>query len=264
MESAQLAVVTGASSGIGLELARLFAADGYDLVVVADEPAIEDTAKELADAGGQVEPVQVDLRDAGAVQHVYDVVRDGGARVPAAIALNAGIGRAGRFVDGDLQADLDIVDVNVRSTVHLAKLVLSDMAKHDNGRALFTSSIVAMMPGSYQTMYNASKSFIQSFAEGLHDEFRGTGVSVTALMPGPTDTAFFRRASMEDTPLARLPFKDDPAKTARQGYRAMMRGEQKVVASSLTSKLMGAVSTVLPDSLKATANRLIATPFGDK
>jgi short-subunit dehydrogenase len=264
MDSGQLAVVTGASSGIGLELARLFATDGYDLVIVADEAAIEDTAKELADAGGHVEPVQVDLRDAGAVQHVYDVVSDGGARVPAAIALNAGIGRAGRFIDGDLQADLDIVDVNVRSTVYLAKLVLSDMAKHDNGRVLFTSSIVSMMPGSYQTMYNASKSFIQSFAEGLHDEFRGTGVSVTALMPGPTDTAFFRRAGMEDTPLARLPFKDDPAKTARQGYQAMMRGEQKVVASSLTSKLMGAVSTVLPDSLKATANRLIATPFGDK
>jgi uncharacterized protein len=264
MGSAQLAVVTGASSGIGLELARLFAADGYDLVVVADERAIEDTAKELTDAGGHVESVQVDLRDNGAVQHVYDVVSDGGARVPAAIALNAGIGRSGRFIDGDVQADLDIIDVNVRSTVHLAKLVLSDMAKHDNGRALFTSSIVAMMPGSYQTMYNASKSFIQSFAEGLHDEFRGTGVSVTALMPGPTDTAFFRRAAMEDTPLGRLPFKDDPAKTARQGYQAMMRGEQKVVASSLTSKLMGAVSTVLPDSLKATANRLIATPFGDK
>jgi short-subunit dehydrogenase len=264
MGSGQLAVVTGASSGIGLELARLFAADGYDLVVVADDAAIEDTAKELAHAGVHVEPVRVDLRDAGAVQDVYDVVTDGGARVPAAIALNAGIGRAGRFVDGDLQADLDIVDVNVRSTVHLAKLVLSDMAKRDSGRALFTSSIVAMMPGSYQTMYNASKSFIQSFAEGLHNEFLGTGVSVTALMPGPTDTAFFRRAAMEDTPLGRLPFKDDPAKTARQGYDAMMGGKQKVVASSLTSKLMGAVSTVLPDSVKATANRLIATPFGDR
>ena len=264
MESAHLAVVTGASSGIGLELARLFAGDGYDLVVVADEAAIHDVARELADAGGHIEPVRVDLRDDDAVQHVYDIVSDGGARVPAAIAFNVGIGRAGRFVDGDLQADLDIVDVNVRSTVHLAKLVLRDMAKHNDGRALFTSSIVAMMPGSYQTMYNASKAFIQSFAEALHDEFRGTGVSVTALMPGPTDTAFFHRAAMEDTPLARLPFKDDPARTARQGYDAMMRGEQKVVASSLTSKLMGAVSTVLPDSLKAMANRLIATPFGDQ
>jgi short-subunit dehydrogenase len=197
MESAHLAVVTGASSGIGLELARLFAGDGYDMVVVADEAAIHDVAKELADAGGHIEPVRVDLRDDDAVQHVYDIVSDGGARVPAAIAFNVGIGRAGRFVDGDLQADLDIV-------------------------------------------------------------------SVTALMPGPTDTAFFHRAAMEDTPLARLPFKDDPARTARQGYDAMMRGEQKVVASSLTSKLMGAVSTVLPDSLKAMANRLIATPFGDQ
>jgi uncharacterized protein len=148
--------------------------------------------------------------------------------------------------------------------VHLAKLVLSDMATRDSGRVLFTSSIVAMMPGSYQTMYNASKSFIQSFAEGLHNEFLGTGVSVTALMPGPTDTAFFRRAAMVDTPLGRLPFKDDPAKTARQGYDAMMCGKQKVVASSLSSKLMGAVSTVLPDSVKATANRLIVTPFGDR
>jgi short-subunit dehydrogenase len=192
MESAHLAVVTGPSSGIGLELTRLFAGDGYDMVVVADEAAIHDVARELADAGGHIEPVRVDLRDDDAVQHVYDIVSDGGARVPAAIAFNVGIGRAGRFVDGDLQADLDIV-------------------------------------------------------------------SVTALMPGPTDTAFFHRAAMKDTPLARLHFKDDRARTARQGYDAMMRGEQKVVASSLTSKLMGAVSTVLPDSLKAMANRLIAT-----
>jgi uncharacterized protein len=264
MGSAPLAVVTGASSGIGLELARLFAADGYDLVVVADEAAIHDVARELADAGVNVDPVGVDLRDDGAVQHVYDVVSDGGARVPAAIAFNVGIGRAGRFVDGDLQADLDIVDVNVRSTVHLAKLVLRDMAEHDDGRALFTSSIVARMPGSYQTMYNASKAFIQSFAEALHDEFRGTGVSVTALMPGPTDTAFFHRAAMEDTPLARLPFKDDPAKTAKQGYDAMKRGEAKVVASSLTSKVTGAVLRVLPDSLKAIGNRVLVRPFSDR
>lgn len=256
-------MVTGASSGIGLELARLFAADGYDLVVVADEAEIHHTATELARAGRHVEAVQEDVRDDGAVQHIYDVVSDGGARVPAAIAFNVGIGRAGRFIDGDVQDDLDIIDVNVRSTVHLAKLVLRDMAEHDNGQALFTSSIVAMMPGSYQTMYNASKAFIQSFAEALHDEFRGTGVSVTSLMPGPTDTAFFRRAAMQDTPLARLPFKDDPAATARQGYSAMKRGDRKVVASSLTSKLTGVMLRVLPDSLKALGNRLIAAPFGD-
>lgn len=260
MASRQLAVVTGASSGIGLELARLFAADGFDLVVVADEPQIDDVARDLGVAV-QVQPVRADLREVDAVERVYGAL---GGRVPAAIAFNAGIGRAGPFVDGDLQTDLDIIAVNVRSTVHLAKLILRDMATQDSGRALFTSSIVATMPGSYQTMYNASKSFIQSFAEALHDEFRGTGVSVTVLMPGPTDTEFFRRASMEHTLLGKLPFKDDPAATAKQGYDAMMRGEQKVVASSCLSKLTAAVFHVLPDSAKAVANRLLMTPIGDR
>jgi uncharacterized protein len=259
----QLAVVTGASSGIGLELARLFAADGYDLVIVADEPRIDVAARELGAAGSDVMPVRVDLREPGAADEVYRAVSSTG-RVPAAAAFNAGIGRAGRFVEADLKEDLDIVDVNVRSTVHLAKLVLRDMAARDVGRALFTSSVVAVMPGSHQTMYNASKAFIQSFAEGLHDEFRGTGVSVTALMPGATDTDFFRRAGMEDTLLARLPFKDDPAKTARQGYDAMMRGEQKIVASSCISKVTGAMFGVLPDSVKAVANRILLTPLDDR
>jgi uncharacterized protein len=259
MTARQLAVVTGASSGIGLELARLFAADGHDLVAVADEPQINDVAEVLARAGVRVEPVQVDLRDDDAVERVYGAIA---GRVPAAVAFNAGIGRAGRFVDGELQADLDIIDVNVRSTVTLAKLVLRDMAERNAGRALFTSSIVAMMPGSHQTVYNASKSFIQSFAEGLHDEFRGTGVSVTALMPGATDTEFFRRAGMRDTLLARMPCKDDPAETAKKGYDAMMRGEQKIIASSLTSKLTGTVFQVLPDSAKAIINRVLTTPLG--
>jgi uncharacterized protein len=263
MTHAELAVVTGASSGIGLELARLFAAEGYDLVVVADEPEIFVAAEELASSGVDVEPAQLDLRGAEDIQSLYDVISDGG-RVPDAAVFNAGIGRAGRFVDGDIQRDLDIVDVNVRSTVQLAKLVLRDMADRDRGRVLFTSSLVAMMPGSHQTMYNASKSFIQSFSEGLHDEFRGTGVSVTALMPGPSDTAFFRRAEMVDTPLGRMPFKDDPAKTAKQGYDAMMRGDQNIVASSVSSKLMGVAGRALPDSVKAVANRLIVTPFGNR
>jgi short-subunit dehydrogenase len=263
MTRGQLAVVTGGSSGIGLELARLFVADGYDLIVVADEPQIDDVALDLSASRVTVVPLQADLRHPDEVERIHAVIGDDG-RTPAAVAFNAGIGRAGRFVDGDLEDDLDIVDVNVRSTVQLAKLVLRDMARVDAGRALFTSSIVAMMPGSYQTMYNASKSFIQSFAEGLHDEFRGTGVSVTALMPGPTDTEFFRRAAMRDTVLGRMPFKDDPAATAKQGYDALMRGDQKVIASSLTSKLTGAAAHVLPDSVKALANRLIVTPFGDR
>lgn len=253
----QLAMVTGASSGIGLELARLFAQDGYDLAVAADEAEIFEVASELESNGVRVRAVHADLRHPAEVDEFYRVATEDGARPPDAAALNAGTGRAGPFVDGDMDADLAIIDLNVRSTVRLAKRVLSDMAARDAGRVLFTSSLVAMMPGSHQTMYNASKSFIQSFAEGLHDEFRGTGVSVTALMPGPTDTEFFRRASMLDTPLGRFPFKDDPAKTAQQGYAALMRGERKVVASSPLSKLMGLGTRFLPDSVKAFSNRLI-------
>jgi len=133
---------------------------------------------------------------------------------------------------------LGIVDLNVRSTVQLAKLVLVDMARQGSGKVLFTSSIVAGMPGWNQSMYNASKSFVRSFAEALHDEMRATGVTVTSLMPGPTATNFFWRAGMSDTLLARMP-KDDPARVARQGYDALMSGDRKVLAASLFSKAMG-------------------------
>jgi uncharacterized protein len=249
-----LALVTGASSGIGFELAKLFADDGYDLVIAAEDDAIHASADKLATAGIEVTPVQVDLRKPEDVQRLYRSV-DG--RPLAAAALNAGVGRAGPFVDGDLDADLSIVDLNVRSTVHLAKLVLTDMAASGTGKVLFTSSIASTMPGSLQTVYNASKSFIQSFAEALHDELRDTRVTVTSLMPGPTETNFFRRANMLDTVVGRMP-KDDPAAVAKQGYDALMTGDRKVVAESALSKTMGLANRVLPDSVKAVASRIIS------
>jgi short-subunit dehydrogenase len=202
----------------------------------------------------------VDLRKPENVEKLYRDATSMGRPLDAA-ALNAGAGRGGKFVDGDLEADLNIVDLNVRSTVHLAKLVLTDMAERGTGKVLLTSSIVAMMPGSFQTMYNASKSFIQSFAEALHDEMRDTDVTVTALMPGPTDTDFFRRADMLDTAVGKMPFKDDPAKVAQQGFDALMRGDRKVVAESTSTKLIGIVSRFLPDSVRAAANRLISMPI---
>jgi short-subunit dehydrogenase len=260
-EARELALVTGASSGIGFELAKLLAENDHDLVVVADGPGIHTAAAQLATTGARVRPLQVDLRKPRDVERLYRHVSE--QRQPLKVAaLNAGTGRAGRFLDGDLQDDLDIVELNVRSTVHLAKLVLRGMVDQGTGGVLFTSSIVAMMPGSYQSVYNASKSFVQSFAEALHDELRDTDVTVTALMPGPTDTNFFRRSAMLDTVLGRLPGKDDPAEVARQGFDALMRGRRKVVAESATSKLIGVAGRVLPDSVKATANRLIARPVG--
>jgi uncharacterized protein len=260
MAARGLALVTGASSGIGFELSKLFADDGYDLVIAAEDDGIHASADKLATAGIEVTPVQVNLRKPEDVERLYRSV-DG--RPLAAAALNAGVGRAGPFVDGDLDTDLTIVDLNVRSTVHLAKLVLTDMAGSGTGKVLFTSSIASTMPGSLQTVYNASKSFIQSFAEALHDELRDTGVTVTSLMPGPTETNFFRRANMLDTVVGRMP-KDDPAAVAKRGYNALMKGDRKVVAESALSKAMGLANRVLPDSVKAITSRIISRPAGGK
>jgi uncharacterized protein len=251
-----LALVTGASSGIGLELAKLFARDGYDLIVAAEDDAIHATAGQLAADGAHARAVQVDLRKPDDVERLYRTATEEGHRIDAA-ALNAGAGGAGPFIDRDLDDDLYIIDLNVRSTTHLAKLVLRDMAKRGDGKLLFTSSVASTMPGSLQTVYNASKSYIQSFAEALQDELRDTDVTVTSLMPGPTETNFFRRAGMLDTLVGRMP-KDDAGKVAKQGYEALMRGDRKVVAASPLSKAMGLMNRVLPDSAKAVTSRLIS------
>ncbi|MCV7283076.1 SDR family NAD(P)-dependent oxidoreductase [Mycolicibacterium flavescens] len=251
-----LALVTGASSGIGFELAKLFADDGYDLVVAADDDAIHACAEKLRASGGEVRAEQVDLRKPDDVDRLYRSVTENGRRLDAA-ALNAGTGGGGRFVDRGLEEDLNTIDLNIRGTTHLAKFVLQDMVSANSGKVLFTSSLVATMPGSHQTVYNASKSFVQSFAEALQDELRDTDVTITVLMPGATETNFFRRVGMPDTLVGRIP-KDDPGKVAKQGYDALMRGEKKVVASSPLSKGMGLMNKFLPDSVKAASNRLIS------
>lgn len=251
-----LALVTGASSGIGFELAKLFADDGYDLIVAADDGGIHASAEKLAASGRDVRAMQVDLRKENEVDRLYGSATGNGRRLDA-VALNAGTGGGGRFVDRGLEEDLNIIDLNVRGTTQLAKLVLADMVSANAGKLLFTSSIVAMMPGSYQTVYNASKSFVQSLVEALQDELRDTDVTITSLMPGPTDTNFFRRVGMLDTLVGRMP-KDDPGKVAKQGYDALMQGKKKVVASSPLSKGMGLMNRFLPDSVKAAANRMIS------
>lgn len=260
MSEAHLALVTGASSGIGLELARQFASNGYDLVVAAEDDAIHDVPDRLSEFGVAIQAVQVDLRTADGVEHLFNSVVEGGRELACA-ALNAGVGRGDMFLKSELADDLSIIDLNVRSTVHLSKLVLRDMANRNRGRVLLTSSVASMMPGSYQTVYNASKSFIQSFTKALQDELRNSPITVTALLPGPTDTDFFQRAKLMDAPIGRLP-KDDPAKVAQQGYAALMRGDRQVVASSVSSKLMGAALRVLPDPIKAAGSRLISAPQG--
>jgi len=253
-----LAVVTGASSGIGYELAKQFATNGFDLVVCAEDDAIVTAAGEIEGFGARTEAVQADLTTAAGVEQLYGRIN---GRPVAAIALNAGIGMGGAFAtDTDLEQELAIVDLNCRSTVHLAKLVGSDMVARNEGRMLFTSSIASTMPGSFQAVYNASKSFVQAFALALREELKDTNVTVTSLMPGPTETEFFERADMLDTKVGASDSKDDPADVAKDGFEALMAGNERVVSHSLSTKMQGRASRFMPDKAKAVMHRRMAEP----
>ncbi|MDD7964883.1 SDR family NAD(P)-dependent oxidoreductase [Actinomycetospora lemnae] len=249
-----LALVTGASRGIGLELAHQFARHGHDLVVNAEDTAIDDAAKALREHGVEVLAVQADLGTEAGVAQLAGAV----PRPLDAAALNAGVGLGGTFLDSPVAEQLRLVDVDVRGVVHLAHLVLSDMRARGRGKLLLTSSIASTMPGPGQPVYNAAKSFVQSLAEALADELRGTGVTVTSLMPGPTNTDFFRRAGLEGTLIARSAV-DDPAKVAAQGYAALEKGRTTVVGGSPMVKAQALVNGLLPDQVKAAAHRVFTT-----
>ncbi|MEU6485774.1 SDR family NAD(P)-dependent oxidoreductase [Streptomyces sp. NPDC046887] len=253
-----LAVVTGASSGIGRELAKQFAGNGFDLVVCAEDAELDGAAAELRALGAQVTAVRADLAVYDGVERLYAAI--GATHRPvAAAALNAGVGQGGAFLDQELADAARVIDLNITSTVHLARRLLPDMVDADEGRVLITSSIASTMPGSFQAVYNASKSFLQSFAQALQDELKDTGVTVTSLMPGPTETEFFHRAGMDDTPVGKQQ-KDDAAQVAKEGFEALMRGRDKVVAGSVKTKAQGLAAKVLPDRLKAAGHRRMAEP----
>jgi short-subunit dehydrogenase len=255
----KLAVVTGASSGIGFELAKVFAEEDFDLIVTAEDEELKSACGELSQIGRGVDSVRVDLSRPEGVEELYEKITADGRPIDV-LCLNAGIGAGGEFArETDLAKELRLIDLNVRSTVHLCKLVLADMVARDSGRILFTSSIASTMPGAFQAVYNASKSFVQSFAEAIRNELKETGVTITALMPGPTDTEFFERAEMEDTKIG-AGKKDDPAEVARQGFEALMNGKEKVVAGSLMNKVQAAAGAVIPDKVKAEMHRKMAEP----
>jgi short-subunit dehydrogenase len=252
------AVITGASSGIGFELAKIFAENGFDLLINAEDD-LSDAQRSLANEESQIEAVRADLSKPKGVEKLYEHIQKAGRPVDA-IALNAGIGEGGDFTrDTSLEQELELIDLNVRSTVHLSKLVLRDMVQRGEGRILFTSSIASTMPGTFQAVYNASKSFVQSFALAIRRELKDTGVTVTSLMPGPTETEFFERAHMQDTRVGSAD-KDDPAEVARQGFDALMKGKERVVAGSLANRLMAYGGRFVPDRAKAEAHRLMAEP----
>ena len=245
LEPMGLAVVTGASTGIGFSLAQDLVRRAFDVVMCAEDQAIHDRAGKLAQSGRVVVPVQADLSEASGVQDLYDEVQRQGRAVDV-LALNAGIGVNGRFDETALEDDLRLVDLNVRSTVHLAKLVGRDMVREGRGRILVTSSIAAVAPGPFHATYAASKAFVHSFAEAIRVELKDTGVTVTSLMPGPTDTDFFRRADMEDTKVGSGP-KDDPDQVAEEGLDALFAGRDSVVAGALRNRVQAEAGTHLPD-----------------
>jgi len=254
-----LAVVTGASSGIGLELAKQFAQNGYDLLIVAEDAGIYEAAETLRRLPSAVSEVQIDLATDDGVEKFYQRIQSEGRPVDA-IALNAGVGAGGDFVrDLSLEANLEVIDLNVRSTVHLAKLVLPEMVSRRQGRVLFTSSIASTMPGSFNAVYNASKAFIQSFSQAIREELKDSGVTVTALMPGPTDTNFFHRANMDDTKVG-TGEKDNPEEVARAGFEALLAGKDHVVAGSLKNTVQATLAHVLPDTVTAAMHTKEARP----
>lgn len=255
-----LALVTGASSGIGRALAEELADRGHDLIVVAEDERIRQGAEELRARGVDVQSIEADLATPEGVEQVWREIAASG-RPLELVALNAGVAVGGAFAGGTaLEDELRLVDLNVRSVVHLAKRVIAQMTARGHGRMLITSSIAATAPGPFQAVYNASKSFVQSFALGLREEARGTGVTVTALMPGPTDTEIFARGGLLDTRLGASSHKDDPAEVAHQGLEATFAGRDRVVAASLRVRAQAILSRALPDAVKARLMRRETEP----
>ncbi|WP_375509508.1 SDR family NAD(P)-dependent oxidoreductase [uncultured Nostoc sp.] len=257
-----LAVVTGASSGIGYELAKQFAQNGFDLLITSTGSSINEAAVAFKELGAQVETVQADLATYDGVEMLYDRIKAIGQPVDA-IAINAGVGVGGEFTKTDLHEELNLIELNVASTVHLAKRVVKDMVDRKKGRILFTSSIVSQMPSPFQAVYAASKAFVHSFSEAIRNELKDTGVTVTALMPGATETNFFHRAGLDDTKVG-SDKKDDPAEVAKQGFEALMAGKDSVLAESLKTKIEGTISQLLPDTVTAEMNRKLNEPGSAK
>ena len=255
----KLAVITGASVGIGFELARVFAKNGFDLIINSSSERLRESADELRRLGAEVTEVVADLSTREGVDQLYARMR-ASERAIDSVVLNAGVGVGGAFTDTSFEEELTVMNLNVVNTVYLAKLVLKDMVARNDGRILITSSIAGEMPGPYYAVYAASKAFLQSFSEALHYELKDLGhrVTVTALQPGATETEFFERADMLDTKVGESK-KADPAKVAQDGFDALMAGKDHVV-SGLLNKIQVAGGKLMSEQQGAANHGAQAKP----
>ncbi len=249
------AIVTGASTGIGYELAKCCAEDGFDLIVAADESAIEKAADDFSALGAKVDRIQADLATRAGVEKLYELV---GGRPVDALLANAGRGLGKGFLDQDFDDVLGVVNTNITGTIYVIHKIGRDMRARGQGRILITGSIAGFVPGTYQAVYNASKAFLDSFSFALRAELKDTGVTVTCLMPGATETEFFARADMLDTAVGQGK-KDDTADVARVGFKAMKNGDGDVV-SGWHNKLQSAIANVTPATILAEQHRKQAAP----
>lgn len=249
------AIVTGASTGIGLELAKCCAQHGFDLLIAADDSKIEEAAASLRMYNVDVQALETDLATQEGVDRLVDVA---GGRAVDALLANAGHGLGGAFLDQDWNEARHVIDTNVVGTAYLVHKVGRDMRRRAQGRILITGSIAGFEPGSFAAIYNGTKAFDDSFAAALRNELKDSGVTVTCLMPGATETEFFARAGMEDTKVG-MAKKADPAEVAELGFKAMMSGDDGVIAG-LKNKLQVGMAKILPSSITAEQHRKAAEP----
>ncbi len=250
-----LAIVTGASSGIGFHLAQCCARNRFDLLLAADQP-LDEAAEVCRGLGAQVETVQADLSKPEGVDKLIQALA---GRSVGALLANAGHGLGRGFLDQDFTEVRHVIDTNITGTIYLVQQVARGMRERGAGRILITGSIAGFLPGSFQAVYNGTKAFIDSFTAALRNEMKDTGVSVTCLMPGVTDTQFFERADMMDTKVGTQEDKMDPAEVAEIGFAAMMDGEADVVAG-IQNKLQVAMAKITPSQALAEQHRKTAEP----
>lgn len=256
----KFAIVTGASSGIGLSLAKELAARGYDLAICSSGGRLPAAAEQLRPHGVQVTDIRADLATQDGVKQFWDHVQSLGRSIDVA-CLNAGVGVGGLFAETDLDAELNMVYLNCAGTVQLAKYVVQNMLLRNEGRILFTASIAGEMVAPREAVYAATKAFGLSFAHSLRYELRDTGISVTALQPGPTNTDFFHRAGMDNTEVgSEGKNESQPDDVARQGIEALLSGKDHVYAASTKTKVEGMLANVTPGSVKGAMHEKMAKP----
>lgn len=254
MSSRKLAIVTGASSGIGLEIARLAAQDGYDLIVAADTPFVE-AGPALKDLGTNVEQVEGDLATQNGLDQLLQRVGD---RPVDVLVANAGHGLGHGFLDQSPAEWQHVINTNITGTLLLIQPIVRRMVQRGEGKVLITGSIAGHLAGSFQAVYNGSKAFIDSFAAALNEEIKDSGVTVTCLKPGATETNFFHRAELDDTKVGQAK-KDDPADVAKAGWDAMQKGEPAVIYG-LKNKMQVAAAGMMTDATTAKLHRAQAEP----